>query len=229
MSDSAVPIEPLKGKREALKDAFWGIMAPVIILGGIYLGVFTASEAAAVAVIYCILVGFLISKTLSISKLFNIMIQSASVSAMVAMIVVGGAMMGHVIVLGKIPQNMLEIIIAKDLSPILLLIIINCILFIMGMFMEVLALVYLAVPLLYPVVLHMEWNNVWFAIILLINVNLALITPPMGGVLYVVSQIGNIPIQKVIKGAIFPISILLLVLFLVILFPPIATWLPDML
>ncbi len=221
--------ETMKSKPEALKAAFWGIMAPVIILGGIYLGIFTASEAAAVAVVYCILVGFFISRTLSFKKLFEVMMQSASVSAMVAMIVVGGAMMGHVIVLGKIPQTMLEVIIAKDLSPILLLIVINIILFILGMFMEVLALVYLTVPLLYPVILHLQWDNIWFAVILLINVNLALITPPMGGVLYIVSQIGNIPIQKVIKGAIFPISILLLVLLLVILFPPIATWLPSML
>ncbi len=94
--------------------------------------------------------------------------------------------------------------------------------------MEVLALVYIAVPLLFPVILHLGWDKVWFAVIMLINVNLALITPPMGGVLYVVSQIGKIPETTVIKGAILPIVILLLLLVMIIAFPPIATWLPSM-
>lgn len=215
-------------KMSALKDAFWGLMAPVIILGGIYLGVFTANEAAAVAVVYCIIVGFFIYRTLTIKKLFAVMMSSANVSAMVAMIIVGGAMMGHVIVLGRVPTVIVEYIIAQNLQPLVLLIVLNIILFVLGMFMEVLALIYIVVPLMFPVVMHMEWSNIWFAVILCINVNLALITPPIGGVLYVVSQIGNIPVLTVAKGAILPIVILIFLLALIIAFPPIATWLPSM-
>ncbi|MBS3809855.1 MAG: TRAP transporter large permease subunit [Desulfobacterales bacterium] len=87
---------------------------------------------------------------------------------------------------------------------------------------------YLAIPLLFPLVMHMGWDNTWFAVILLINVNLALITPPMGGVLYIVSQVGNIPINNVLKGSILPVVIMILVLLMVILYPLIVTWLPGL-
>ncbi|MBR9982762.1 MAG: TRAP transporter large permease [Desulfatitalea sp.] len=215
-------------KFKAFKEAFWGLAAPIIILGGIYLGIFTAPEAAAIAVVYCMLVGFFIYRTLNIRKFWNVLMSSAMISAMVAVIVIGGAMIGMVVVYGRIPQQILEIIVARDFSPLLLLLLINLFLFVMGMFLEVLALVYLAIPLLYPVVLHMGWDNIWFAVILLINANLALITPPMGGVLYIVSQIGAIPINKVIKGALLPVVIMILLLVVIILFPPVATWLPSL-
>jgi len=217
-----------KEKMNAVKDASWGILAPVIILGGIYIGIFTASEAAAVAAVYCMLIGFFIYKTLTLKSLFAVMLKSASISSMVAMIVVGGTMMGHVIVLGRIPQSIIEVIVSVDVHPILVLVLINAALFVLGMFMEVLALIYLSIPLVYPVLLHFGWDNIWFAVMLLINVNLALITPPMGGVLYVVSMIGGMPITTVIKGALFPVAVLILVLVLVFIFPGIATWLPGM-
>lgn len=211
----------------ALKEAFWGLLAPIIILGGIYLGIFTASEAAAVTVVYCTFVGFFIYRSLNLKMFWGILKSSANISAMVAMVIIGGAMLGYVVIYGRIPHQILEIIIAKNLNPMLLLVMINVILFAMGMFLEALALVYLAIPLLYPVVLHMEWDNVWFAVIFLLNVNLAMITPPMGGVLFVVSQVGGIPINTVIKGAILPMVIIVLVMVLVIIFPSIATWLPG--
>ncbi len=218
-----------KDKCNAIKDSFWGIMAPVIILGGISFGIFTATEAAAIAVIYCIFIGFIIYRSLTIKQLFTIMLDSTLISAMVAMIIIGGAMIAHVIVLGQIPQKMVEFIMAENISPMLLMITINLFLFILGMFLEILALVYIAVPLLYPLVVHMGWDNIWFAVIILLNVNLALITPPMGGVLFIVSQIGRIAIPTVIKGALFPITLLIFVLILVIMFPALATWLPHLL
>jgi len=163
---------------------------------------------------------FFIYRTLTIKKLFSVMMSSANVSAMVAMIIVGGAMMGHVIILGRVPTVIVEFIIAQNLQPLVLLIVLNIMLFVLGMFMEVLALIYIVTPLMLPVVMHMEWSNIWFAVILCINVNLALITPPIGGVLYVVSQIGNIPVLTVAKGAILPIVILIFLLILIIAFPP---------
>lgn len=225
---AAVAEEEPMTRRVALKEAFWGLMAPVIILGGIYIGIFTASEAAAIASIYCIFIGWVFYRSLNLKKLWNVLMSAGNVSAMVAVIIIGGAMLGHVVVFGRIPQQILEHIIAQNYHPVLLLILVNVILFVLGMFLEVLALMYLAIPLLFPLVLHMDWNNVWFAVILLINVNLALITPPMGGVLYIVSQIGAIPINTVLKGSILPVAILILVLILVIVFPPIATWLPSL-
>lgn len=212
----------------AFKEAFWGLMAPVIILGGIYLGIFTASEAAAIAAVYCAIIGFFIYRTLNFRKMWQILLSAGNLSAMVALIIIGGGMLGHVVVFGRIPQEILAFIIEQDFSPLFPLLLINIILFLLGMFMEVLALMYLAIPLLFPVVLHMEWDNIWFAVILMLNVNLALITPPMGGVLYIVSQIGGISIHTVLKGAVLPVSILILVLLMVIFFPPIATWLPGL-
>jgi len=218
----------LKDKVLSLKDAFWGLMAPVVILGGIYGGFFTPSEAAAVAAVYSILIGFFMYRTLTFKKLFQVMLRTASTSGMVAMLIVGGAMLGHGMTLVQAPQKLLELVINLDLSPVVFMILINVLLFVFGMFMEVVAMIYIAVPLLYPVVVHMGWDNIWFAIIFLININLALVTPPVGGILYIISQVGTIHITKVLKGASVTIFVLVLGLVLVIIFPPIATWLPGL-
>ncbi len=219
---------PPMGKLTALKEAFWGLMAPAIILVGIYLGIFTASEAAAVAVVYCAAVGLFVYRTLTLKKLWAIVMSSANISAMVAGVVIGGYVLGFAVVLGRVPQQILELIVAQNFSSTTLFIMVNIILFVMGMFLESLSLIYLAIPLLYPVVLHMGWDNIWFAVILLINVNLGLITPPMGGVLFIISQIGAIPINTVIKGALLPVAVLLVLLALLLIFPQMATWLPSM-
>lgn len=220
--------EPVLTKLEAVKEAFWGLLAPVIILGGLYLGIFTANEAAAVAVVYCILVGFFIYRTLTPKSFWDVIMTSTMVSAMIALVVIGGGMLAQGAVFGRVPQQILEFIIAQNLPSGVLLAMVIIFLFVLGMFMESLSLMFLAIPLLYPVVLHMGWDNVWFGVILLINVNLGLITPPMGGVLYVVCQIGAIPFHVVCKGAIMPILVLLFVMILLIIFPPIATWLPSL-
>jgi C4-dicarboxylate transporter DctM subunit len=225
---SAFAEEAPMGKLTALKEAFWGLMAPAIILAGIYLGIFTASEAAAVAVVYCAAVGLWVYRTLTLKKLWAILLSSANISAMVAGVVIGGYVLGFAVVLGRVPQQILELIVAQNFSSTTLFFIVNVILFVMGMFLESLSLIYLAIPLLYPVVLHMGWDNIWFAVILLINVNLGLITPPMGGVLFIISQIGAIPINTVIKGAILPVAVLLVLLVLLLVFPQMATWLPSM-
>ncbi|MBU1168882.1 MAG: TRAP transporter large permease [Proteobacteria bacterium] len=232
-SDMILPVEDVEpievmSKKTALKEAFWGLMAPVIILGGIYLGIFTANEAAAVAVIYCIGIGFVVYRTLTLKSLWEVVMSATTVSAMIALVVIGGGMLAQGAIFGRVPQKILELIILKDLSPNLLLFLVIVFLFVLGMFMESVSLMYLAIPLLHPVVVHVGWDNVWFGVILLINVNLGLITPPMGGVLYIVSQIGAIPFNKVVKGALMPIAVLLLVMFLMILYPPIATWLPSL-
>ena len=220
--------KPSQKKRHAVKEAFWGIMAPVIILGGIYLGIFTASEAAAVAVVYCMVIGFVVYRTLTLKSLWEQLMAAAVTSAMVTMIIIGGAILGHSVIFGRMPQEVLSAIISMDISPMPLLIIINLVLFVLGMFLEVLALMYLVIPLLVPVIAHMGWDNIWIAVMLLINVNLALITPPMGGVLYVVSHIGNMPLSTVMKGALMPIAALIIVLILTLLFPSLALWLPSL-
>lgn len=214
-------------KLEAIKEAFWGLMAPVIILGGIYLGIFTANEAAAIAVVYCILIGLFVYRTLTLKSLWDVVMSATTVSGYVALVIIGGSMLAQGAVFGRVPQQILELIISQNLSPGLLLFVVVVILFVLGMFMESMSLMLLAIPLLHPVVLHMGWDNIWFAVILLINVNLGLITPPMGGVLYIVSQIGGIPFETVVKGAVMPIVVLVLLLILLIAFPPIATWLPS--
>lgn len=220
--------EPAMSKMAALKEAFWGLMAPIIILGGIYLGIFTANEAAAVAVIYCALIGMFVYKTLNLKGLWDVVMSATNVSSMIALVVIGGAMLSQGAVFGRVPQQILEVIIAKNLPPGLLLFLVLVFLFILGMFMESVSLMYLAIPLLYPVVLHMQWDNIWFSMMLLINVNLGLITPPMGGILYIISQIGSIPFLTTVKGAIMPIIVLILVMVLIIIYPPIATWLPSL-
>lgn len=222
------PQKPKMRKRTAVKEAFWGLMAPIIILGGIYLGIFTAPEAAAVAVIYCLFIGLFVYRSLNVKSLWEQLMAATVTSSMVCMIIIGGAILGLGVIYGRMPQDLLNTIVAAEMPPIVLLIIINLALFILGMFLEVLALMYLVIPLLIPVIAYMGWDNIWIAVMLLINMNLALITPPMGGVLYVVSHIGKMSLGTVMKGANMPIIALLIVLALVIAFPELALWLPSL-
>lgn len=215
-------------KWQASKDGFWGIMAPAIILGGIYFGIFTASEAAAVACVYCVIIGFFIYRSLTLKSLWQILMTSTAYSAMIAVVIIGGAMLAHVCVYARVPQLVLEFIIAQNLNPLLLIILVNSFLFFLGMFMESISLMYLAIPLLYPVVLHMGWDNIWFAVLMLINVNLGLLTPPMGGILFIVAQIGGIKFETVVRGALIPLCLMLFLIGLLIAFPSIATWLPSL-
>lgn len=220
--------EPQMSRLEALKQAFWGLLAPVIIIGGLYIGIFTANEAAAIAVLYCIFIGFFVYKSLTLKSFWDVVMSSTSFTSLVALIIIGGAMLSQGCVFGRIPQQILEFIIAKNMHPYLLFTLVLLFLFILGMFMESVSLMYLAIPLLYPVVLHMQWDNIWFSMMLLINVNLGLITPPMGGILYVIAQIGGIPFETAVKGALMPIIVLIITMLLIIIFPPIATWLPSL-
>jgi C4-dicarboxylate transporter DctM subunit len=144
------------------------------------------------------------------------------------MILVGGKILAHIITFLKIPHQLMSFLLEVNLSSWAALAVIIVFLLILGMFMEVISLIIITVPILHPLVLHYGWDNVWFGIIIMCCVNIALITPPVGGTLFIISQIGEIDFGQVLKG-VFPFILLMIfVLMLIAMFPILATWLPGL-
>ena len=218
----------IREKLQVTGNTLWGLMVPVIILGGIYTGIFTPTEAAAVAAVYILVIGFVAYRTLSIKSFWEILMQTARTNSMIAMILVGGKILAHIITFMKIPHQLMSYLLEVNLSSWAALAVIIVFLLILGMFMEVISLIIITVPILYPLVLHYGWDNVWFGIIIMCCVNIALITPPVGGTLFIISQIGQIRFEQVLKG-VFPfVLLMILVLILIAMFPILATWLPGL-
>jgi len=218
----------IRDKLRVTGNTLWGLMVPVIILGGIYTGIFTPTEAAAVAAVYILVIGFVAYRTLSLKSFWELLMQTVRTNSMIAMIVVGGKVLAHLITFLKIPHQLLNSLVEMNLPSWTALAVIIVFLLILGMFMEVISLILICVPILSPLVLYYGWDNVWFGIIVMCCVNIALVTPPVGGTLFVISQIGEIDFGQVLKGVVPFILLMIFVLILIALFPSLATWLPGL-
>lgn len=219
------PKYSLKEKISATKKGIWALLAPIIILGSIYGGICTPTEAAGIAVAYSLAVG-LMTGNIRWEDLSKINKQSISTNTMIAMIVVGGLIFGHFITMTKLSQSILERVGTFHFEPWLFLIVLFWILLIMGMFMEVLSIQYIALPIIFPIIMHLGFDPIWFAVFWVVNLELALITPPVGVNLFVIQGVSKAESRDVILGA-FPFVILMIVALLIVaLFPSLSLWLP---
>src|SRR5690606_10692514 len=170
---------------EATRKAGWGMFLPVIIIGGIYTGIFTPTEAAAVGVVVAFFIGFVIYRNLTFAKLQEIVMSTVRTNAMILMIIVGAMLLGYILTLVRIPQEITEFATSLDVSRWVIFIMINIVLVILGMFLETVSIIVITVPILYPIITTLGFDPIWFAIIMVINMELALITPPVGLNLFV--------------------------------------------
>lgn len=216
----------LREKWLATKNGIWALLAPVIILGSIYGGICTATEAAGIAVAYSLAVG-LMTGNIRWVDILRINKQSISTNTMIAMIIVGGLIFGHFITMTKLPQNLLEKVSALHFQPWVFIVVLFLVLLIMGMLMEVLSIQYIVLPIVFPVIVHLGFNPIWFAVFWVVNLELALITPPVGVNLFVIQGISKAEIKDVIIG-VFPFILLMMAFLLVVaLFPSMSLWLPS--
>ncbi|MCD6434860.1 MAG: TRAP transporter large permease, partial [Clostridiales bacterium] len=185
------------GKLESLKDAIWGLMTPVIILGGIYSGIFTPTESAVVASIYAFIVGVFIYKELDKKKFYKAMGNSAVVSASIMVIIATATLFGWIMTSENIPVIVSEAIINLTNSKIIFLLLVNVIYIVAGMFMETSTIILLLVPLFLPVALQLGVSPLHFGIITILNLSLGLVTPPFGAALFVASGISKVPIERI--------------------------------
>ncbi len=212
----------------ALNDAKWALLAPVIILGGIYGGIFTPTEAAAVGVIYGLVVGAFIYRELTLKNLYGVIADSALTTASVMLIVGSATIFGRVLALEGIPQMITETITAWVSQPWLLLLAITLLLLVIGTFMEALAAIIILTPILLPLAVSIGISPEHFGILMIINLGIGMVTPPVGVNLFVAVRVSGVPLEEVIRGSVRPLVVMLGVLLLVTYVPALTLWLPSL-
>lgn len=202
------------------------LMLIVFVIGGIRAGFFTPTEASVVAVFYALLCGMFIYRTLKLSALPGILLASAVTSGAILMILASARAFAWVLIIERMPQAAAAWIVALDLSPIIFLLLVNVMLLIFGCFMDPLPGVMILVPILAPIAHSMGIDPTHFAIVVIVNLTLGLVTPPVGSLLFVVSSVGRISVPQILSQ--MPAFLIANILILVILtyVPAVSTWLP---
>lgn len=209
----------LKTIWEAFKDAIWALDTPVILIGGVFGGVFTPTESAVVAVAYAIIVGKFIYGEGTWTDILNIFIQSAKTSGHILFIIANASLFAWVLTIERLPQMLVQGFLSISNSSIITLMIINVILLVAGCFMESGAIQVITVPLLWLVIQRMGIDPVHFGLIMTVNLAIGLMTPPFGVVLYTTSSISKIPVQRICIS-IMPFFIAMIIALLIITYIP---------
>lgn len=210
-------------------DALWGLLIPVIILGGIYGGFFTPTEAAVVAVFYGLFVGLVIYRTINLKKLYTIFIEASVQTAIVMFVVSTASIFAHIITTERYARDIADALLNISDSPIVILLIINVLLLIAGAFIDAISAFYIFVPILLPIIIHFDIDPTVFGVFMTVNLAIGLFTPPVGLNLYVASGISGSSLLDLSK-AIMPFLIASIIVLLLITYVPfISTFLPDLL
>jgi tripartite ATP-independent transporter DctM subunit len=223
------------GERSSLKQIFTTFIAAVpslfllvVVIGGIITGIFTATEASAIAVLYTLILGFYY-KEISFKNLPEILLESSTTTAIVMLLIGASMSMSWVMSYEKIPQDISSVLLQVSDNKIIILLIINMILLFVGIFMDMTPAVLIFTPIFLPVITKLGMDPIHFGIIMVLNLCIGLTTPPVGSVLFVGVGIAKTTIQKVIRPLIPLYVVMILALFLVTYFPQLSLWLPSLL
>jgi len=212
----------------ALLFAIPGLMTAIIIIGGILSGIFTATESSAIAVIYTIAIGALVYQTLGWKRFSEAAMQSVKITAMVLLIIGAATAFGYALAILEAPAKLADMITSATSNPILVLLIVNVILLVLGTFMDMSPLIIISTPILLPVVMEVGVDPVHFGIVMMLNLGIGLVTPPVGSVLFVGSAVGKVPVEQAVK-TIWPFyGALLLALVIITFVPALSLTLPNL-
>jgi len=214
---------------KATKEAMWSLTLPVIVIGGIYTGVFTPTESAAVACVVGVIVGMFIHRDLKLKDFSKILVDSSKTTAMLFFIITMAMLFSHILTLERIPHEIAELIVAWNVGVIMFLLIVNILLFIAGQFMEPTAMILILAPILFPVAMELGIDPIHLGIIMTVNMEVGMITPPVGLNLYVASGLTGMSLLDVTWSALPWFMALLICLALITYVPIISLWLPDLL
>jgi C4-dicarboxylate transporter DctM subunit len=209
-----------------MRKSVWSLIMPPLVLGGIYMGVFTASEAAAIGCIYALLIGVLVYRNFGLRDLAVTAFETVRTTSMLFMILAAAAMFGHAVTIIRLPIQLMESVTQMGLGPMAFILLVMFVIFILGMFLETIAIILITTPIVLPALMSFDINLIWYGILLMINLELALITPPVGMNLFVIKGVAQAPLSEVIRGALPYVLLMLLGLTIVLLFKPLALWLP---
>ena len=211
---------------DASLKAFFPLMTPVIIMGGILAGIFTPTEAAAVAVAYAIIIGMLVLKTLRPSDLPDVLMRAALTSATVLLLVGAAMAFKTVVSLSHTPEILAEFVLGLSENPLILLFLINLLLFVVGMFLDAGPAIIILGPILGPIFVDLGVDPIHFAIIMSVNLTVGLATPPMGLVLFVASSVSGEKVETISKAILPFLAIEIVVIFLITFIPEISMTIP---
>ena len=217
-----------KEKLEAIWDAKWALINPIIILGGIYAGIFTPTEAAAVAAVYAFVCGVFIHKELDFKNLFATVGNACSTTATTMVILGCATAFTKILTIQQIPNMITNAIINATDNAFLILMLINILLLIVGCFMDTTPAIMVLAPILLPVATSIGLNPVHFGIIMVVNLAIGFITPPLGINLFVASRVGASPLETVTRGIIPFILVMIACLLLITYIAPISMFLPNL-
>ncbi len=221
-----VKLSTTREKFASIYEAKWALLAPVIIIGGIYTGLFTPLEAAAVAVVYS-LVMILCRGKIKAKDLPSFLRDSSGSAASILVIIFGAMIMGHYMTMLNLPNLVIGKVMESGLSNWGVIFMLMVGFMVMGMFLEVISIMLITLPIVYPLIISLGFDGIWFAVLMTLNMELALITPPVGLNLFVIQGIEKAELSTILKG-VWPFFILMLIgLLLVCLFPELSTWLPQ--
>jgi len=219
---------PLKEAIRICVDALWGLMTMVIILGGILSGIFTATESAAIAVIWAFFVTMCIYRDYKWRELPKLIHRTVKTLAIVMILIGFAASFGYIMTLMQIPQQITGMFTSVSDNKYVVLLMINILLLVLGTLMDMAPLILIMTPVLLPIVKTLGVDPVHFGMIMMVNLGMGLITPPVGGVLFVGAAVAKLPIEQVVK-ALYPFfGALLLVLLAVTYIPALSLWLPRL-
>jgi C4-dicarboxylate transporter DctM subunit len=223
------PRAPLGEVLKSGRDSLWGLLLIVIILGGIYGGVFTPTEAAAVAAVYAFIIAVFVYRDIGMKEVPHVLLDAGKVTVMLMFIVANALLFAHVLTTERIPQQIAEAIIGWGMADWQFLIVVNILLLIAGMFMEPTGIILILAPILFPIATQMGIDPVHLGIIMVVNLEIGMVTPPIGLNLFVTAGITRMSITKVARAALPWTMVLLVFLVMVTYIPALTLALPNLL
>jgi tripartite ATP-independent transporter DctM subunit len=227
-----LPRHPFEGVRAlwtAFRRAFWALMAPVVLFGGLFSGIFTPTEAAAIAVTYALVLGLFVYRDFRIAELPRIILDTVETTGVVMALVMTASLLGYCISVSRLPQVFGATLTGLTTNPLVYLLMVNLLLLVVGCFMEALAAMLVLIPILVPPALALGIDPIQFGLVFVLNLMIGTITPPVGVVLYVTAKVADVSFERLVKAVAPYLVPLFAVLAMITLWPPLTTWLPSLL
>jgi tripartite ATP-independent transporter DctM subunit len=212
----------------SLKRAFLPLMTPVLLIGGMTTGVFTPTEAAIAATVYAMILGMFVYRTLSLRSFIRVSMETAETTAIILLIVAGASIFGYLITTTKITDNVAEVVLSVTDKPWVILILVNVFLLLVGCFMETIASITILVPVLIPLMEKIGVDPVHFGVVMVLNLMIGLLTPPVGMVLYILARVSNISFERTTRACAPFLIPLIGTLIIVTYWPGLVLFLPNL-
>ena len=222
------PFPTMATATKSFADAVVPLMAPIILLGGIWLGIFTPTEAAGVASLYALVVGLFVLRELSFKDLVRAFTETARETAIIGFLVAASAFYGWVLMRTGLTLKLAEWLVAISKDPWVILILINLFLVVVGCFLDSTVAILILGPVFMPVIAAVGIDPVHFGVVMVLNLMIGLMTPPFGMILFVMQQVSGLSFEEVVKACMPPLVPLAVVLVLITFFPSIVVWLPNL-